>query len=302
MIVRGAIAPLLRPGLRRDFRDSYQQFPEEFSQFLRTGTQDRAEVEAVAQSALGRMARKSEVGQITYVDPKMSPKVTFVDEEWALGFMISKRAVEDDQYGKANQNSKWLGRAARLTQEYQGAGLLDDAFTGAVFTGMLGERLILSTHTLLNGSGTWSNEVSGNPQFGVTGMALALELAEAQVDHEGHPMPMMPSRLVIDRTDEQDAIKIIDGQWEPYTTDRNVNAIKRKAKNLSYVLSHFKTANGKWFLQDPNLIDAHFLFRIRPQFGDDEDKGGTLAAKFYARQRINVYFFDPRGWVGSNAT
>lgn len=300
MIVRGAFNAILRPGLRKDFRDSYQQFPEEYSRFLRTGTQDRAEVEAVAVSALGRMARKTEVGQITYLDPKESPKVTFVDDEFALGFQISKRTVEDDLYGKANQNSKWLGRAARLTQEYQSAALLDDAFTGSVYTGLFGEELIADDHVLLNGSGTWSNLVTGNPQFGVTGLQLAYELGEAQVDHEGNPMPIQLTRLVIDRTDEMDAIKIVKGEFEPFTTDRNVNAVREKASNLTYVLSHFKTANGKWFFQDPNLIDMHFLFRIRPEFGDSMDQGGTLAAKFWARQRILVYFFDQRGIVGSN--
>ena len=300
MHVRGAFNHLLRPGLRRDFRDEYQSYPEEYPGFLKTGTQDRAEVERVAVSALGRMARKSETGNITYTDGRESPKVTFVDEEWALGFAISRNLVEDDLYGRANQNAKWLGRAARLTQEYQAAGLIDDAFTGSIYTGMFGEAMISASHTLLNGSGTWSNLISGNPQLGVTGLEAGLELAEAQVDHEGNPMPMRVSRLLIDRTDEMMAIKLTTGEWEPFTSDRNVNAIKKKATNLTYKLLHYKTANGKWLLQDPQLIDAHFLFRIRPQFGDTQDEGGTLAAKFWGRQRINCYFFDPRGNVGSN--
>ncbi len=302
MITRGPFNHLLRPGLRTDFRDSYQQYPEEYSRYLKSGTLDRAEEERVAISALGRMARKDDIGQISYIDPTMSPKVTYADKEFALGFMVSKRMMEDDLYGRANQNAKWLGRAARLTQEFEGAALLDDAFVGAVFTGMLGETLIADDHELLNGSGTWSNLVEGSPQFGITGLQLALELAEAQVDHEGYPLPMMPSRLVIDRTDEMDAIKITEGEWEPFTMDRNVNAVKKKVKNLSYVLSHYKTANGKWFFQDPNLIDMHFKFRVKPAFGDAQDEGGTLAAKFWARQRTLVYFFDPRGIVGSNAS
>lgn len=302
MITRGRFNHLLRPGLRTDFRDSYQQYPEEYSRYLKSGTLDRAEEERVAISALGRMARRGEIENITYLDPTQSPKVTYVDDEFALGFMVSKKMMEDDLYGRANQNAKWLGRAARLTQEYQGAALLDDAFTGAVFTGLLGETLIADDHELLNGSGTWSNLIEGSPQFGVTGMQLALELGEAQVDHEGHPMPMMLSRLVIDRTDEFDAIQITKNEFEPFTTDRNINAIKKKASTLNYVLSHFKSANGKWFLQDPNAIDMHFKFRVRPSFGDAQDEGGTLAAKFWARQRILVYFFDQRGIVGSNAS
>ena len=48
MLVRGAFNHILRPGLRKDFRDNYQAHTEEFSRYLRVGTQDRAEVEAVA--------------------------------------------------------------------------------------------------------------------------------------------------------------------------------------------------------------------------------------------------------------
>lgn len=302
MIVRGAFNHLLRPGLRRDFRDSYESYPEEFGMFLTVENLDRAEEERVAISGLGRMVRKTEVGSITYIDPVMSPKYTFVDDEFALGFIISQRTMEDDQYGRANQSAKWLGRAARLTQEYLAASLLDDAFTGTVFTGLFGEPLIADDHQLLNGSDTWSNEVSGNPALSVTGYQAALELAEAQVDHQGDPMPMTLSRLLVDRTDEFMAIQLTQNPNEPFTANNNVNAALRKRNIRDYKLLHYKNADGSWFLQDPRLIDMKFKFRVRPQFGDTNDAGNTNAAKFWARQRIGAYFFDQRGIVGSAGT
>lgn len=302
MIVRGAFNHLLRPGLRRDFRDSYQSFPEEFGMFLTVENLDRAEEERVAISGLGRMVRKGEVEPITYIDPAMSDRYIFVDDEFALGFSISRRMMEDDQYGRANQNSKWLGRAARLTQEYLAAGLLDDAFDGTIYTGLFGEPLIATDHALLNGDGTWSNQVAGNPALSVTGFQAALELMESQVDHQGDPMPMQGRRLLVDRTNEFMAIQLTKNTNEPFTTDRNVNAALMKGGIRDYKLLHYTQATGSWFIQDPSLIDMKFKFRIRPQFGDDQDKGGTLAARFWARQRIMAYFFDQRGIVGSDGT
>jgi len=117
MIVRGAFADLLRPGLRKEFRDTYQSHPEEFSRILAVGTQDRAEVEVMTLSGLGRMVERGEAEGITYIDPVSGAKVTFTDDEFALGFIISKRMMEDDLYGKADQNARWLSRSARLTQE-----------------------------------------------------------------------------------------------------------------------------------------------------------------------------------------
>lgn len=300
MMTRGAFAPLVRPGLRRDFRDGYNEYAEEYSSFLATGPMSEGEIRASAMSALGRMAKKTEVGPITYIDPKESPISTYHDNEWALGFMISKRMMEDDLYGKANQNAKWLGRAARLTQEYECGAWLDDAFTGSVYTGMFSEALISATHTYLNNTGTWSNLISGNPVLSVLGLQLGLEMSEAQVDHEGNPIPMQVTKLFIDRTSEFMAIKLLNGEFEPFTADNTVNAIKKKATNLSYKLLHYKAVNGKWFLQDPRLTDSHALFRVKPQFGDTQDEGGTLAAKFWGRQRFMVYHYDPRGWIGSN--
>jgi len=307
MIVRGAWNHLLRPGLRRDFRDSYNSFPEEYGMFLKVGNTDRAEEERVAISGLGRMARKADVGTITYVDPVLSDKYTYVDDEWALGFMISRRTIEDDLHNRTRQNAKWLGRSARLTQEYLGAALLDDAFDGNTYTGLTSrggtpEALISPTHALLNDSGTWSNEVSGNPSLSVTAWQAALELAEAQVDHQGDPMPIMAKRLLVDRTDEWMAIQLTKNSNEPYTTDRNINAALTKSRINDYKLLHYVTVDGSWFVQDPSLIDMHFLFRVRPQFGDEMDSGGTLAARYWGRQRILVYFFDQRGIIGSDGT
>lgn len=302
MIVRGAFNHLLRPGLRKDFRDSYNSYPEEFGYFLKVGGMERAEVERAAISGLGRMVRRGEIEPITYIDPRMSDRHVYVDEEFALGFMISRKMIEDDQYGRANQSSKWLGRAARLTQEYLAAGVLDDAFTGGVFTGLFNEQLIANNHALLNAAGTWSNRVAGNPALSVTGYQAALELGEAQVDHQGDPMPMTPTRLIVDRTDEFVAIQLTKNTNEPFTADRNVNAALTKSRIRDYRLVHYTTADGSWFMQDPNLIDMHFLFRVRPQFGDEMDKGGTLAARYWARQRIMAYFFDQRGIIGSDGT
>jgi len=300
MIVRGAFNHLLRPGLRRDFRDSYTQFPQEYGSFLKVGSQDRAEVEAVTLSGLPRQVARGEVEPITYIDPVMSDKVIFIDDEFALGFQISKRTVEDDQYGKANQNSKWLGRSVRLTQEFAGAELLDDAFTGATFTGFAGERLCLATHSLLNSASTTSNTIAGSPQLGVTGLQAAFEMAELTVDHQNDPIPVMINKLIISVADEWVAIQLTNGTLEPFTADNQVNATLKKRPGLSYMVSHYKTQNGNWFAQDTSLIDSHFLFRVRPQFMDTFDFD-TLAAKFASRQRINVYFYDWRGWIGSAA-
>lgn len=301
MIVRGAFNHLLRPGLRKDFRDEYDQYPEEFNNYLRTGSQDRAEVEATQIAGLPRMPERGESEPIAYLDPVMGARITFVDTEYALGFQISRRMVEDDQYGKAKQNAKWLGRSVRLTQEFQAAALLDDAFAGATFTGVNGQSLISTAHTLLNSGSTATNRLAVDVQLSVAGLQSAYDLAELQVDETGNPIVVRPNTIVINVADRPVAMQLFNSTLEPFTADNQINVLgKREGGKPSIVVSHYKTQGNDWFLVDQSLSDAHFLFRVRPQFEDEMDKGGTLAASFYARQRINVFFYDWRGWIGSN--
>ena len=299
MQVRGAFNHLLRPGLRRDFRDSYDQFPEEYSMILRVGTQDRAEVEAVNLAGLPRMPSRGEAEPVTYLDAVQGDKIIYVDTEYALGMIVSQRLIEDDLYNKANQNAKWLGRSTRLTQEYSGAALLDDAFAGAAFTGVNGEALVSTSHALLNSAAVGSNRLATDVQIGVTGMQAMYDLAETTLDETGDPIPVMPDTVVVSVADSWVAAQINDSTLEPFTTDNQVNPITARKGQVRAVVSHYKLQNNDWFMRDTGLHDAHFLFRVRPQFRDTFDFD-TIAAKYWARQRINVYFFDWRGWLGTS--
>ena len=301
MHTRGAFNHLLRPGLRRDFRDSYNSFEEEYSSIIRVGNMDRAEIEMTTMSGLPRMVILGEGEAYLFVDAELAPKITKTDTEYGLGFGVTKNMMEDDLYGKANQSSRWLGRSVRLTQEYEVALFLDDAFSGTYFTGYNGESLCSLTHTLLSSSSTWANQITGNPQLGVLGLQAAFELGEMTKDHRGDPMPVRIDHLFVNIAGEWMARQLTQNENQPFTADRNINALMRK-KQLGFTVSHYKDQSGKdWFARDSRIHDAHCLFKVRPQF-DDWYENKVRTAWYAARQRFLVYFYDPRGWIGSNAT
>jgi len=300
MHTRGAFNHLLRPGLRRDFRDSYQSFDEEYSKILRIGTMDRAEIEMTSMSGLPRQVVLGEGESYTFVDAELAPKITKTDAQYGLGFGVTKEQMEDDLYGKANQSAKWLGRSTRLTQEYGAADFLDDAFTGSVFTGFGGEALCSTTHTLISSAGTWSNQISGNLQLGVAGLQAAFELGEQTVDNRGDPIPVRIDHLIINIANEWMAIQLTQNENQPFTADRNVNATRRK-RQLGYTVSHYKDQSGKdWFARDSTIHDAHCLWKVKPQF-EDWYEASTRTSYFVSRQRFLNYFYDARGWIGSDA-
>lgn len=301
MNVRGAFNHLLRPGLRSDFRDEYMAFESEYDGILKVGTMDRAEIEATTLSGLGRQVVLPEREAYSILSNELADKVIFTDTQFGLGFSISKELMEDDLYDRANQSAKMLARSTRLIQEYQTADWLDDAFDGNTFTGLFAEALISSSHALIASSSTWSNAVSGNPQLGILGLQAAFELGENTVDHNNDPIPVRIDTLFINIAEEWTARQLLENSDEPFTANRNINATRSK-RQLSFKVSHYKDQSGKdWFARDTTIHDAHFDFKVTPEFPDWFDDI-TRAAFFASRQRFAVYHYDQRGWIGSNAT
>jgi hypothetical protein len=298
---RKAFNLLLRPGLRRDFRDGYQEYEVEWKNVVRSGTMDRAEIEMTKISGLPQQVQRNAGEAFTMVDPQMAPKITKFDTQYGLGFGVQKEMEEDDLYRKANQSAKWLGRSVRLTQEYVVADLLDDAFSGSTFTGFGGEALISATHSLIVSTSTWSNNVSGNPALGVSSLQAAFELGETTVDDQGDPIPVRIDYLIINIANEWMARQLTMNEAEPFTANRNINTTRSK-RQLSYTVNHYKDQSGKdWFARDTRIHDAHLAWRIKPQMLDWY-KEEVLTAFYAARQRFLVYFYDQRGWIGSNAS
>jgi len=283
--------------MRGAFRDAYSELPEEYPQFLRVGNQTGPYVEAVEMGGLPRMVERGETEPIIYVDPLIGQPREWVDTEFALGFQVSRKMMEDDQYNRAVQSSRWLGRSARLTQEFAAAAFLDDMFDGDLHTGLDGGPLI-GSHPLLRG-GTWTNLVPNNPQLSVTGLQAAYETAARTRDIDGNPYPWVPNVLLHGLQDQWIAIQLTQSELEPFTSDNQVNPLRQRMRGVRPVMSNYRTNDRAWALFNKEMSDAHFLFRVRPQFEDTFDFD-TKAAKFSGRQRINVYFASARGWVASN--
>lgn len=303
MITQGAFNLLFRPGLRKDFRDTYQSFAPEFGKFLKTGTLDMPEISASIITGLSRMLERGDGEAITYEDPKMGPKVMATDKEFGLGFIITRKTVEDDQYGKANQASKWLANAAIKTQEYRSAGLLDDAFTGTTYKGIDGLALCSTAHTLINSGSTVSNSLATPVGLSMSGITSILDLAATLKDENGDPVVSMPNKLVIGNNagDINRAIQIFGSESEPFTTDNQINAIKKRLGSPETVVSHYKSSTKPWFMIDEKLADAWFLTKRALDFDDTFDFD-TDAAKYKATMRFLIWFVDWRGFYGSNAT
>jgi hypothetical protein len=303
MQVQGAFNLLFRPGLRKDFLDEWQRYEPEYTEFLKTSSTDMPEQSATIITGFSRFVERFDGEPVTYDDPKIGPKVMGVDKEFALGYILSRKTVEDDLYGKANSASKWLADAAAMTQEYRSAALLDDAFTGATFKGIDQLSLCNTAHILLNSNLTVSNSLATPVSLSVTGITAMLDLVQQMRNENGDPIRMMPNKLVISNNagDYHRAMQIFGTDKEPFTAENQDNAIKKRMPNMKIVTSHFKAAGKQYFMLDDKYNDAQFVTRRKLEFDDTFDFD-TSAAKYMASMRFLIWFVGWRGWFGANPT
>jgi len=300
VVTQGAFNLLFRPGLRPDFRDEYDQYAPEYPIYLKVETTTMPEQSATIMTGPSRLLERGDGEPVTYEDAVIGPKVMGVDKEFALGFMITRRTVEDDQYGKANQAAKWLAHAGRMTSEYRSAALLDDAFTGAVFKGIDGLALCHTAHTLINSGTTVANTPTTPVGLSITGVTAVQDLFRLLKDENGDPVKMWPDKLVLGNSssDINKAWQIFNSQKEPFTADNQDNAIKANMK-VQIEVSHFKTSLKSYFFIDSRYNDAHYVTRRAIEFDDDFDFN-TDAALYKATTRFLIWFVDWKGWVGVN--
>lgn len=306
MVVQGNFAPLFRSGLRADFRDSYQDFDPEYPDFLNVSTTTEPEMKATYMTGLNRLFERGDGEPIAYEDPIMGPIAVGVDKEFGGGFMITKRTVEDDKYGKANQGAKWLARAARLTAEYRAAALLDDAGTGTYFRtwdGATGSPILSTAHTLLGSSSTVANRPASDVQLSMAGISALMDLWTVMKDENGDPIRAWPDTLIYGTApgDANTAAAIWNSTLQPFTADNTDNVIRRRLPKPKMIVSHFKSNPKSYFLNSSLLNDAHFVTRRAVTFDDTFDFD-TDVAKYKATTRFMVVIFDWRGWSGSLPT
>lgn len=301
MIVQGAFNLLFRPGLRNDFRDGYEQWEPEYPGFLKVGSTTQVEQRAAIMSGLTRLVERGDGEPVIYEDPKLGPQVVGVDKEFALGFQLTRRVVEDDQYGKANQASKWLGEAVRMTMEYRAAAILDDATTGTFFRTPDNKPICDTAHTLLNSSTTVANQPAASISFSEAGLNALMDLWTVLKNENGDPIKAWPDTLVIGTNpgDINTALAILNTNLQPFTADNTDNVTKRRLSGLKLIVSHFKNDPKSYFLISSKLNTAELLTRRAPEFTDTHDFD-TDAAKYKCTTRFLVWGGnDWRGFSGA---
>ncbi len=301
IVTRNQNPLLYREGLLENFWEDFNYYPDEYTRFLKTSSVDTPEVAMSRIAGPARLYRSDDGQAPVFETIDMGDKVLATDREYQGGYGVTRKALEDDKYGKLNQGAKHLGHASKMTLEYRGADFLNDAFTGTTFKGCDGLALLSTAHTLLRSSSTVSNKAATPVGFSFAGVTALLDLAGKMKDENGDPVIVKLTDCIIPNEQGliQDAMKIFGQAAEPGTATNDENMVKQQLGTITPMVSHYMSSASNYFMYDSRLNDAHFRTRVALNIWDwDEKSTGT---KFVAaRIRFMQYFFQYRGWYGAN--
>jgi hypothetical protein len=294
-----AFSRLLAPGLRKVFFDEFKLWEEEYSKFLNINTSTRAYEEELVMSGLGRFERKQQGKSILYDDMTQGNAKRYTHVSFGLGFRVTREMYQDDLYNIMKKATKELANAARQTYELEAAGLLDDAFTGATYTGADGLALCHTAHILTGSPATYPNKPTTDVDIGVGALRASAIRMERTVSERGLPENRGQGKTIVISPTFQFVLKeILGSELKPYTADNEINAMKDM--NLTYFVSHYMSDEDAWFnLSDKAKHDLKFFWRMKPVF-ENSDDFDTKDAKFSGFMRFSLGFTDWRGVDGSS--
>lgn len=298
---------LLEPKLRKIFYETYEEVPEVFSQIYKVHNSKKA---VETDYGLGAMTPWEEFGSsktavtgtnpmptVPYATIPAGLERTYRHKEFAKGFMIERKFIDDEMYNIIEKMPRDLARAGRYKVENDAASLFNNAFSADVGgTGASaiydGKPLISADHPLLGG-GKCSNLVTG--ALSDTTLKQALILGRQQKDEAGKIIQLNFDTLIVPPELEFTAYELVNSTHKVGTDYNDVNSLKGRFK---IIVNPFLKDPDAWFIIDSKRHELNFFWRVRPEFKREEDFD-TLVYKYRGYMRYSFGVSDWRGIIGS---
>jgi len=290
----------LLPGLF-DVRGSYEQIPRQWDKVFKTHKSNMA-VERSTQMAFVGLPFLKDEGAATQFDNNAGERFTwaFVHIEVALGYAITRKAIDDNLYkSQFNPTNLKLQEAFAQFKEIQGANVLN---LGNVYnSAQIGDgKALFATDHPADGT-TWAN-TSATPKS-LNESSLLADMTNVRtsfINERGLRILSRARRLVVPPNLEQVAIRLCKTELRPGTADNDVNAILTLSGGLpeGFIVLDFLTSNFAWFLTT-NIEGLIHMLRI-PYESDlwVDNITDNLLVKAY--ERYSFGFNDPRAAWGEH--
>lgn len=293
----GSIQKALTPGVKSWFGMTYDEHQEEFSKIFDQDTSKRAWEEDVQVTGFGLAPVKTQGGGITYVDQSQGYTSRYTHIAYALGFIITYEAMEDNLYNElGKKRSQALARSMRQTKERVAANILNRGFNPS-FTGGDGVQLLATTHP--TAAGNQSNILSVAADLSEQALEdLCIQIMDA-TDDNGLKIGLNPKKLIIPTALVFEAERVLKSVQQNDTANNAINALKSKGAIPETVVDHYLTDADAFFIKtDAPRGLTHYQRSFIP-LQEDNDKSDTMNLKYYSYDRYSFGWSEWRGTFGS---
>ena len=302
---------LLEPKLRKVFYDTYKEVPEQFSKIYNVKTSKKAKETDYGVGAFRPWTqfgnKMSTVGDSTLMPQVKYQKIhpglerTYVHEEFASGFMVERKFVDDEMYDVIEKLPKDLARAGRYKVELDAVTPFNEALKATPTANIYDSQPLFShTHPLVETKNADGSNITVKGDNLIDGtlsadtLKAALLLGRKQVDEAGKLIVMSFDTLVVPPALEWLAMELTKTTGKPGTELNDINVLKG---SLNIIVWDFLTKEDACFIMDSKNHQANFFWRVKPDFQSEKDFD-SLVKKYNGYMRYSYGFSDWRGFIG----
>lgn len=248
-------------------------------------------------SSFGLAVAKPEGAPIQYDSERHTFITRYVHTVFALGFIITREIMDDDQYEVVGQRkAQGLAFSMRQTKEINAANIYNRAFNSAFVFGD-GVSALNAAHPNYAG-GTFSNVLTTAADLSEAALEQACIDIAGFTNDRGLAIAVRPKTLIIPRQLSFEAKRILHSDGRVGTDNNDLNALKNLGMIPETVINHYLTDADAWFLRTDVQHGMKYFERNADSFEMDNDFD-TENAKFKARARYSFGMTDPRSLFGS---
>ena len=275
-ITRSAHPALLWPGVASIFGGKYNEYPPEWSQIFSQRTSGKAYEKFVEEGGFGMAPVKAEGAPIEYDSDQQGYTATFTHVVYAKGFIVTKEAIEDNQYAEvAGRRAGKLAKSMRVTAETVHANVLNRGFDANY---PIGDGVALFSNAHPTASGNQSNIAAVAADLSEASLeAMAIQISKMK-DSAGLPIVGRIKRLIVGPDNVFNVERLLGSTLQTNTTgdgqtftSNNVNALRSMGTIPEVVVNHYLTDTDAWFIQtdiDDGLVS---FWRRKPALQQDTD-------------------------------
>jgi phage major head subunit gpT-like protein len=240
-------------------------------------------------------------GAIEYDDHEQGYRTSYTHVEFARGFKVERKLVDDDLYNVINKRPAGLALSAMRKREKDAASVFNN-HTSSSYAGADGVALCDGSHPYSPGNtgSTQSNE--GTTALSYQAIVDTRELMRAFTDDRGELVQVRPDTLLVPPELEEEAFAIMKTANKVDITDYHANFV---ASALSKVIVwDYLTDANNWFLIDSRLAKMYLNWfdRVPLEFEMDPTSDFRLEARFRGYMRYSYGWSDWRWVYGHTVT